>query len=178
MYEQEELEWTCTDCEDTLDRNSYVTMVNTVTGEVIKAEDGRVIDMEPKFPPKIEHLCYTCWHKKYKQPMEALRACLGTIAAIIELVEDLDDFDGLAVKEAVDKLNDLVVYIAGVLPKTTTLHLTAIIRKEEDPDQRPVGCYQGPMSGIPWKGCICPLIGTEKECLIDGQLCSSQKVET
>ncbi len=34
------------------------------------------------------------------------------------------------------------------------------------------GQYQGPMSGVAWVGCICPLVGTEKECLIEGQLCS------
>jgi len=48
-------------------------------------------------------------------PKEALQHCLSEVANIIELVECLDDFDGLAVKEAVDKLNELVVYIAGQL---------------------------------------------------------------
>ncbi len=128
--DNEDVSWNCDICGDKLGRDSYVTVVTTSTGEVIKAEDGRLIDMEPQFPAEIEHLCYSCWSKKYKEPVETLRTVLGVIANIIELVENLDDFDGLAVKEAVDKLNDLVVHIAGVLPKTTTLHLTAIIRKE------------------------------------------------
>jgi len=123
MYEQEEkLEWTCEDCEDKLDRNSYVTKVTIVTGEVIKAEDGyNVIDMEPQFPPEVEHLCYSCFTKKYKQPTEALRACLGTIAYIIELLEAEANDDFYNPKEALDRLNKLVVYIAEHLPKDDPL---------------------------------------------------------
>lgn len=133
MYEHdEEIEWNCEKCGDPLNRHSYVTRVTTVTGEVIKAEDGRIIDMEPQFPPEEENLCYNCYTKKYKEPVEALRAALGTVAHVIELLEGEANDDFYNPKEALDKLNDLVVYIAGALPKTTTLHLTAVIRKEED----------------------------------------------
>ena len=127
-FDNEDISWNCGICEDPLDRNSYVTMVTTVTGEVIKAEDGRVIDMEPKFLPEVEHLCYNCYTKKYKQPVETLRTCLGTIARTIELIEGGIITGGLG---ALDKLNELVVYISENLPPRK-ISLTAIIRKEED----------------------------------------------
>ena len=67
--------WICKICGDSRDKNSYVTTVTTVTGQVLKAdEDGRVIDVEPKFPIETEHLCYTCYEKKYKEPAEQLEA--------------------------------------------------------------------------------------------------------
>ena len=60
-FDNEDIEWNCEICGDTLGRNSYVTMVTTSTGEVVKVEDGRVIDMEPQFPVETEHLCFTCY---------------------------------------------------------------------------------------------------------------------
>lgn len=59
--------------------------------------------------------CHNVIDAMYRISERQLRHCLSEVANIIELVEDLDDFDGLAVKEAVDKLNELVVYIAGHL---------------------------------------------------------------
>ena len=115
-YDDEEIEWNCNICEDPLDRNSYVTMVTTVTGQVVKAEDGRVIDMEPQFPPETEHLCYTCYSKKYKEPVKTLRTCVKVVANVIELLEAEANDDFYNPKEALDKLNELVVYIADVLP--------------------------------------------------------------
>ena len=115
-YDDEEIEWNCEDCGDPLDRFSYVTKVTRVTGEVVKAEDGRVIDMEPQFPPEEENLCYTCYSKKYKEPVEALRTCVNVVANVIELLEAETNDDFYNPKEALDKLNELVVYIADVLP--------------------------------------------------------------
>jgi len=59
--------------------------------------------------------CHNVIDAMYRTSERQLKHCLSEITDIIELVEDLDDFDGLAVKEAVDKLNELVVYIAGQL---------------------------------------------------------------
>ena len=111
----EELKWICDICGDPLGRNSYVTKVTTVTGEVIQAEDGRVTDMEPKFPSETEHLCYTCYTKKYKAA-EVLRTCLKVVAQVIELLEDEANDDFYNPKESTEKLNELVVYIAESLP--------------------------------------------------------------
>lgn len=67
--------WICKNCGESRDRNSYVTMVTTVTGQVLKVEDeGRVVDVEPKFPIETEQLCYACYEKKYKEPAEQLEA--------------------------------------------------------------------------------------------------------
>lgn len=106
-----DIEWNCEGpCGDTLGRNSYVTMVTTSTGEVVKAEKGRVIDMEPQFPVETEYLCFTCYAAKYKDPLETLRVSLKVIANSIELMDDGEH------RAAYEKLNELVVYIAGVLP--------------------------------------------------------------
>ena len=116
-FDNEDIEWTCENCEDKFDRNGYVTKVTIVTGEVIKAEDGyRVIDMEPQFPPQVEHLCYNCYSKKYKEPGEALRVALGTVANVIELLEAEANDDFYNPKEALDRLNKLVVYLADYVP--------------------------------------------------------------
>jgi hypothetical protein len=119
-YHDEELTWTCNDCGEICERNTYATMVTILTGEVTKAaEDGRVIDVEPQFPVETEQLCYLCFDKKYKEPVKALRSCLAAIANTIELM-DSDEH-----KKAYDKLNDLVVYIAGVLPPKEVVRTVA-----------------------------------------------------
>lgn len=59
--------------------------------------------------------CHNVIDAMYRISERQLKHCLSEVANIIELVECLDDFDGLAVKEAVDKLNALVVYISGQL---------------------------------------------------------------
>lgn len=116
FFDNEDIEWNCDICGDPLDRNSYVTMVTTSTGEVVKAEEGRVIDMEPQFPVETEHLCFTCYQAKYKDPVKTLRTVVGVIANVIELLEAEANDDFYNPKAALDKLNKLVVYIAGVLP--------------------------------------------------------------
>jgi len=115
-FDNEDVEWTCEGCEDPLGEHSYVTKVTTVTGQVIKAEDGRVTDMEPQFPPETEHLCYTCYSQKYKDPVENLRTCMKVVANVIELLEADANDDFYNPKAALDKLNELVVYIAENLP--------------------------------------------------------------
>ena len=116
-FDNEDIEWNCEgSCGESLGRHSYVTMVTITTGEVVKAEDGRVIDMEPQFKPEIENLCYTCYAAKYKDPVKALRTVVGVVANVIELLEAEANDDFYNPKAALDKLNELVVYIAGVLP--------------------------------------------------------------
>ena len=115
-YDNEDVLWNCEICGDELGRNSYDTMVTTSTGEVVKAEDGRVIDMEPQFPVETEHLCFTCYSAKYKDPVKTLRTVLGVIANVIELLEAEANDDFYNPKAGLDKLNELVVYIAKVLP--------------------------------------------------------------
>ncbi len=118
MFElnNEDIEWNCDICEDPLGRNSNVTMVTTANGEVIKAEDGRVIDMEPQFAVETEYLCFTCYQAKYKDPVKTLRTVVGVIANVIELLEAEANDDFYNPKAGLEKLNELVVYIAGTLP--------------------------------------------------------------
>ena len=156
-FDNKDIEWLCDGpCGDTLGRNSYVTMVTTSTGEVIQAEDGRVIDMEPQFKPEVEHLCFTCYSAKYKDPADALRVTLGVVANVVELLEDETNDDFYNPKQALEKLNKLVVYIAEVLPQYS------------EKEGVPVTAILAP------QGCICPNIGTEKECTFDDVLCSKR----
>ena len=90
----DEVKWICTNCGCSFGGNSYATMVTILTGQVLKAENnGRVIDVEPKFPVETEQLCYTCYQKKYEP--EAKLGCvlcgnqaefriLGTITGNVE----------------------------------------------------------------------------------------------
>lgn len=122
MFElnNEDIEWNCEICEDPLDRYSYVTNVTINTGEVVKAEDGRVIDMEPQFPPEIENLCFTCFQAKYKDPVKALRTVLGVLVSTVELLEEVAesrlDHTTEEREAGLEKLKQLVVYITEVLP--------------------------------------------------------------
>ena len=115
-FDNEDIQWNCDICEDPLDRNNNVTKVVTSNGEVIKAEDGHVIDMEPQFPVETEHLCYPCYQAKYKEPIKTLRTVVGVVANVVELLEADANDDFYNPKAALEKLNELVVHIAGVLP--------------------------------------------------------------
>ena len=110
-FDNEDIEWNCDICGDTLTRNSSVNKVVTSNGEVIKAEDGHVIDMEPQFPVETEHLCFTCYQAKYKTPLETLRTVLRVIDNVVNHIEADNP------NAATEKLSELVVYIADVLPK-------------------------------------------------------------
>ena len=111
-FDNEGIEWICDGpCGDTLGRNSNVTMVTTANGEVIKAEDGRVIDMEPQFPVETEYLCFTCYQARYKTPLETLRTVLRVINNVVNHIEADNP------NAATEKLSELVLYIADTLPK-------------------------------------------------------------
>lgn len=109
----ENILWKCDgDCKEDLDEYTYAMLISNV--QVLEVDDkGRIAASSST--GQREQLCYSCYEEKCKEPAgykAALMHCIKDIAHAIELIEAECYHGDLG---ALNELNELVVYIAGVL---------------------------------------------------------------
>lgn len=114
----ESINWKCDgECNEQLGTHSYAMLVSNV--QVLEVDDEGRITASTSTGQQDEQLCYSCFTKKYKDRAEdldaALRHCLREAANAVELLEAESNDDFYNPKATLDKLNELVVYIAGQL---------------------------------------------------------------
>ncbi len=121
----EDINWKCDgECNEKLDQYSYAMLISNV--QVLEVDDKGRIAASSSTGQQDEQLCYSCFTEKYEateQLKTALKHCLSEIARSIELIETSSDparsayLDDVIEGPGWDKLNELVVYIAGELKK-------------------------------------------------------------